>query len=144
MSVPPNMILVLACSKEKLDIPRAAAGELYRGTIYRKGKDIAEKVGLPFWILSAKYGFIRPDQIVDNYDQKFKKPYDGPFPPAPWHGFYLGGQLYFKHMPQSFQPLVTPAQIGYMLQELTILQRSPHLVQDMIAKHPGVAPPVSG
>lgn len=137
MVVPANMVLVLACSKLKVEAPRCKAGDLYLGSIYRKGKDIAERAGLPFWILSAKYGFISPDQEVDNYDQKFKKPFRGPFPPAPWHGFYLGGQLYFKHMPRSFQPLVPSMQMGYMLQALTKLQGEPDTVKAMIAQHGG-------
>lgn len=137
MTAPANMVLVLACSKLKVEAPRIRAGDLYRGQIFLKGKSIAEQAGLPFWILSAKYGFISPDQVIDNYDEKFKKPFRGPFPPAPWHGFYLGGSLYFKHMPQSFRPLVPSQQMGYMLQALTRLQGDPDEVQRMIREHPG-------
>ena len=137
MTCPANMVLVLACSKAKLQNPRMKAGEMYQGTIYRKGKAIAEQAGLPIWILSAKYGFLHPDTVIDLYDEKFKRPYKGPFPPAPWHGFYLGGQLYFKHMPRSFTPLVPPAQIGYMLQALTALQQQPEAMRAMIEQHKG-------
>lgn len=137
MSAPPNMVLVLACSKSKTEAPRSRAGDLYRGQIFLKGKSIAEAAGLPFWILSAKYGFIHPEQEIDNYNEKFKKPFRGPFPPAPWHGFYLGGALYFKNMPKAFKPLVPSQQMGYMLQGLTQLQRDPQAVKQMILEHPG-------
>lgn len=137
MTVPANMILILACSKKKVDLPQCRAGDLYLGSIYTKGKAIAEQAGLQTWILSAKYGFLHPDTIVDNYDQKFTKPYNGIMPPAPYHGFYLGGQLYFKNMPRSFQPLVPSMQMGYMLQALTKLQHDPSEVQRMIAAHKG-------
>lgn len=135
--IPANMVLVLACSKNKVNLPSGRAGDFYTGTIHKKGKAIAQAVGLPIWILSAKYGFIHPDTIIEQYDEKFKKPYAGPFPPAPWHGFYLGGSLYFKNMPQSFQPLVKPQQIGYMLSELTVLEKNPARVWEMIRAHKG-------
>ena len=137
MSAPDNMVLILACSKLKADVPRCKAGDLYRGQIFLKGKAIANAAGLPFWILSAKYGFITPEQEIDNYDEKFKKPFRGPFPPAPWHGFYLGGQLYFRNIPESFLPLVPSQQMGYMLRALTDLQGNPERVRQMICEHPG-------
>jgi len=136
-NVPDNMVLVLACSKKKVEDPSCKAGDLYLGSIYTKGKDIADRLGLPIWILSAKYGFLHPDTVVDNYDQKFKKAFTGPFPPAPWHGFYLGGQLYFKNMPKVFKPLVPPNQMGYMLRDLTALQNDLDVVRKMIDEHPG-------
>lgn len=137
MTAPEHMVVILACSKKKVDLPRCRAGDLYLGQIYQKGKDIAERAGLPTWILSAKYGFLHPDTVVDNYDEKFKKPYKGNMPPAPWHGFYLGGQLYFKNMPASFTPLVPSMQMGYMLRALTELQNDPDEVQRMIQEHKG-------
>lgn len=139
MSAPANMVVILACSKKKVPDALARADSLYLGSIFTKGKNIAEQAGLPIWILSAKYGFLGPDTVVENYDQKFKKPYAGHWPPAPWHGFYLGGQLYFKNAPASFTPLVPSMQMGYMLRALKELENDPDEMQRMIREHAGTA-----
>lgn len=139
MNAPANMVVILACSKKKVPFDYARAGELYTGSIFTKGKNIAEQAGLPIWILSAKYGMLAAGTVVDNYDQKFKKPYDGAWPPAPWHGFYLGGQLYFKNAPASFTPLVPSMQMGYMLRALKELENDPDEMQRMIRGHAGAA-----
>lgn len=129
-------VLILACSGKKAKVERCPAGDLYKGEIFLKAQTIATRHGMPYWILSAKYGVITPDQVIDNYDQKLTKPYAGPFPPSPYFGFYVGGQSYFKHFPKSFQPLVGIAPIGKMLQELKYLVDNPDEAQKRINGHP--------
>lgn len=121
-----KFVLILACSSKKADVERCAAGDLYKGEIFKKGQSIAIEHAVPYWILSAKYGIITPDQIIDNYDEKLASAYKGPFPPETYRGMYVGGQLYFKKFPKSFVPLVGPAPIGKMLQELKYLVDNPN------------------
>lgn len=136
LEIPPYMVVLLACSKDKQpNVTACAAGELYTGQLFRKGKAIAQASGIPFFILSAKYGFLKPTTVVETYDTKFKTPYAGPFPPEPWHGFYLGGELYFKHAPMRFERLVPRGAIGEMLGSLSALQRKPADAELMIAAH---------
>lgn len=135
--IDPHMCLILACSKLKVPDATSPALDMYRGSIFKKGRAIGEVAGLPMFILSAKYGFLKPDTVIDNYDQKFKKPYNGVMPDRPWHGFYLGGQLYFKNMPKAFKPLVPSMQMGYMLKALKHLEDNPHEVAKMIEEHKG-------
>ena len=133
------MWLILACSKKKRTAPALLAKDLYLGSIFLKGKAIAEAAGMNYCILSAKYGLLMPDDFIENYDQKFKKAYTGKWPLPPAHGFFLGGQLYFKNAPASFTPLVPPSQMGYMLRALKELENDPAEVQRMIRGHAGCA-----
>lgn len=126
----PNMIFVLACSGSKADVEQAPAGDLYTGAIFKKGKDVAQQHGVPFVILSAKYGLVRPTTVIETYNERFKGKGNRPCPPAPWHGFYVGGQDYFSRYPKPrFEGLVPPESIGYMLQKLTYLQEHPEVVR---------------
>ena len=128
-------VVLLACSKSKVPDARCRVGELYTGQLFLKGKDIATRAGLEFWILSAKYGFVHPETEVDNYDVKFKKPYDGQWPPQDYYGWFLGGQLYFKNAPPRFVPLVPKGQIGEMLRSLTELQNDDEAIKNLVADH---------
>ncbi len=131
-----TFILILSCSGKKSADERCSASGLYRGEIFMKGKTIAATHSVPYWILSAKYGIIMPEDIIDNYDQKLTKPYKGPFPPAPYYGFYVGGQSYFKNFPNTFLPLVNPAPIGKMLQQLKYLVDNPDECLEWLKSHP--------
>lgn len=134
-----SFIIILACSGAKRDVEKCEAGDLYTGQIFLKGKKVATRLSIPYWILSAKYGIITPDEVVDNYNQKLAKAYTGPFPPDPYNGFYVGGQSYFKNFPDSFLPLVEPGPIGKMLQRLKYLVDNPEAAIERIASHPRYA-----
>ena len=132
--------IILACSGSKNDIESATAADLYSGQIFLKGQSIANKFQIPYWILSAKYGIIDPHDIIDNYNQKLTKAYKGPFPPAPYYGFYVGGQSYFKNFPDTFLPLVEPGPIGKMLQRLKHLVDDDEACKKILRSHPCHAP----
>lgn len=134
-----SLILILACSAEKRDVEKCPAGELYTGSMFLHGKSIANKCGIPYWILSAKYGIVTPDEVVDNYNQKLTSPYKGPFPPNPYHGFYVGGQSYFKNFPDSFLPLVEIQAMGWMLQNLRYFSYNINAAKRRITEHPRYA-----
>ena len=113
-------MLLLACSALKSrDSGSCPAREMYTGALIRKGMQWADKTGTPFLILSARYGLIKPDQVIEAYNQKLKRPYQGPWPDE--GGFYLGGQLYFSRAPERFHPLVPALPIGMMLRAMNTL-----------------------
>lgn len=116
-------ILILACSGSKVG-HEARAIDIYAGTLFRRGRAYAERHNLPVLILSAKFGFVQPTQVLPDYNQRFTSPYTGPFPPG--HGFYLGGQDYFGNAPERFQPLIPSDRIGKMvfyMEQLEVLGR---------------------
>lgn len=133
--IPPHMVMILACSKQKRPVEESAAGDLYTGTIFKKGRTIAERHNIPFYILSARYGFLKPTTVIATYDTKFAKTFPGPFPPEPWHGFVLGGNLYFKNAPERFERLVPSLAIGHMLGALKALEDDAGAVDALIAAH---------
>ena len=59
-------LVVIACSKSKLDRP-AAARALYTGAMFRMSVRWAEQRGLPWVVLSSRHGVVWPDQQVAPY-----------------------------------------------------------------------------
>lgn len=117
-SVKYKPLLLLACSAKKRDADEWAAIELYRGTLFRAGRQWAEENGYNILILSALYGWVSPEVVIKPYDKR-RKMSD---PPPDWRvvagrsGFYLGGQAYFRTAPASFKPLVPRLPMGKMVQ----------------------------
>ena len=67
-----RIVLITACGNKKEEEP-TIAGRLYKSPriryLYKKSKEL----GLDFYILSAKYGLISGDEIVEPYDQVMDK-----------------------------------------------------------------------
>lgn len=64
---PPTLLLV-ACVKEKLAIP-AAARDLYVSPLFKKEREYAERLDLPWFILSAEHGLVVPDEWLSPYER---------------------------------------------------------------------------
>lgn len=65
---PPDILLV-GCVKGKLEWARSvAAKELYASPLWRSRRVYAEQAGLPWFILSAKYGLLHPEEQIAWYD----------------------------------------------------------------------------
>lgn len=62
----PDLVIV-ACASKKGQA-RAPARELYASPLFRKSRALAERIGAPWRILSAKHGLIAPDAPIDPYD----------------------------------------------------------------------------
>jgi hypothetical protein len=65
--------VVANCTKEKLNVA-APARELYRGPSVRRVVKVVDEVraaGAPvtLYIISAKYGLVREDQVLEPYDE---------------------------------------------------------------------------
>lgn len=62
-------IILIGCVKGKLEwASRVAAKELYVSTLWRCRRKYAEQSGVPWYILSAKYGLVGPDTLIAWYD----------------------------------------------------------------------------
>ena len=71
-------IALIGCTSDKLDGPCRAI-EMYTKSNYFKSKlKYCEKINVDeIFILSAKYGFLKPDTIIEYYDETLKgKPKD--------------------------------------------------------------------
>lgn len=60
------MIIIIPCGARKLT-RHARADEIYIGSYHRMCQRYAKKLGYPFFILSAKYGLLRPSDIIEPY-----------------------------------------------------------------------------
>lgn len=64
----PGVDLVLVgCCKAKASTPRAAK-DLFQGAGFRGGAALADASGLPWHILSARWGLIDPEEVLAPYD----------------------------------------------------------------------------
>ena len=68
---PPDALL-LGCVSQKNANPLAAK-ELYRSELFRRRRRYAEASGAPWWIVSAEYGLVGPDQVVAPYDTRIAR-----------------------------------------------------------------------
>jgi len=119
-------ILLLACSGRKSKDPNPLpAKDRYQGVLVRTGLTLAEQEGYDVHILSAKFGFVRPDTPIPYYDQRMAAPYTGEWPKG--KGFYLGGKDYFGKCPTRFKPLVEGAGIGILAKAAQKLIKDPGL-----------------
>jgi hypothetical protein len=60
-------IALVACVKDKHNGPMPAR-YLYRSDLFKKSSTYAEKISDKWYILSAKYKLISPDEIISHYD----------------------------------------------------------------------------
>ncbi|WP_433799780.1 DUF6884 domain-containing protein [Actinomycetospora sp. CA-084318] len=61
-------ILLIACVKTKRDVP-AAAKDLYVSPLFAKERAYAESRPIPWFILSAEYGLVAPDEWLEPYER---------------------------------------------------------------------------
>lgn len=61
--------LLIGCGARKLD-HAAPARDLYTGPLFRAARTYAEASGLPWAILSARYGLVMPEQVIEPYDYR--------------------------------------------------------------------------
>ncbi len=65
---PDETIALVSCVKSKAASPRAAK-DLYTSALFRYQRAYAERHADRWFIISAKYGLIHPDAVIDPYEQ---------------------------------------------------------------------------
>jgi uncharacterized protein DUF6884 len=70
MEIEPNSprTVLVGCASRKLP-HRAPAMDFYISDLFRKRRAYAEASGHAWFVLSAKYGLVRPDTMLDQYDE---------------------------------------------------------------------------
>lgn len=64
-------VILLACSKSKASRP-APARDLYTSALFVKGRAYAERVGVPWFILSAEHGLVHPATLLAPYERHLR------------------------------------------------------------------------
>lgn len=67
-----NVLVITGCTKKKRDSlgnVTAPAKEMYQGMIFQKVREYAESMGFDYAIISAKYGLLFPDDMIEGYEQ---------------------------------------------------------------------------
>jgi hypothetical protein len=65
-------IALVACVKQKNSQP-SLAKDLYTSTWFRKARAYVEQQGWGWYILSAQYGLLAPDTLIQPYEQTLNK-----------------------------------------------------------------------
>ncbi|USI91689.1 DUF6884 domain-containing protein [Rhodococcus pyridinivorans] len=61
-------LVLVTCVKSKLEVP-AAAKDLYISPLFTRQRAYAEIAGVPWFILSAEYGLVAPDEWLAPYER---------------------------------------------------------------------------
>ena len=61
------LIYLLSCVAKKQPIPTPAK-DLYISPWFLKARSYASRMGSPWFVLSAKYGLVHPDQVISPYE----------------------------------------------------------------------------
>mgnify|MGYP001591069979 CR=1 FL=1 len=122
---PSGLLLLISCSSKKRKTPGLLPARLrYSGVLLQLALQFADVWRLEPIILSAKYGFINPEQKIEYYDQKLKMVYDGPYPTG--KGFFVGSDLYFGKAPKRYCRLIPRLSIGKQLAFMKqLIQKGP-------------------
>ena len=65
-------LYLVSCVSKKRAVP-APAQDLYVSPLFLKTRTYVESRGQPWYILSAKYGLVRPEQLIEPYDLTLKQ-----------------------------------------------------------------------
>ncbi|MCK4269837.1 MAG: hypothetical protein KAW93_05095 [Methanogenium sp.] len=113
-------LVVVPCGKTKIwkknpNHGPVMAKDAYTGTLFRLNRQYAEQFGDSWVILSAKYGLISPDTLIEDYNVTFNDPSTNPAGPKQLReqvigfGFCsfetiiaLGGRTYRDHVRNAF------------------------------------------
>lgn len=61
-------VFIIACCYKKLD-KKAEAKDLYISNLFKASRSLAESYPVSeWWIVSAKYGLVHPNQVIEPYD----------------------------------------------------------------------------
>jgi hypothetical protein len=126
-------LILIGCVKSKRATPVRAA-DLYSGSLFERRRHYAEASGLPWFILSAKFGLLSPDDVIGPYDVYLKR--QSPAYRTAW-GEFVVAQLE-QHLPQlrglaaevhAGEAYVTPLQAPLAARRATLITPLAHLGQ---------------
>lgn len=130
--VPADLVLI-GCVRTKRSVP-ARAAELFDSPLFERRRRYAEASGLPWFILSAKFGLLAPEDVIGPYDVYLKD--QGPGYRKAWGEFVvaqleqrmprLGGLTIEVHAGEAY---CTPLKAPLAVRGATLVARLAHLRQ---------------
>lgn len=72
VALPAADLCLVSCARKKLPHP-APAKDLYASIPFRKMRTLVEAQDWPWFILSAKYGIVDPEQMIEPYEKTLNK-----------------------------------------------------------------------
>lgn len=63
-----SIVLLVSCGKRKSNM-MCQARDMYNSLRFQNLKAIAEKCELQWFIMSAKYGLLSPERVIEPYDE---------------------------------------------------------------------------
>lgn len=108
-----DTLYLVSCVSVKLDHP-APAKDLYCSPWFKAARQHVERLGVRWRILSAKYGVLHPDTVIEPYEMTLKtmRPHDRgvwglrvreQMPEADQY-VLLAGRLYAEHLIKALRP----------------------------------------
>ncbi|MBA2840918.1 hypothetical protein HNP87_001450 [Methanococcus maripaludis] len=67
-----NIVIITACGNSKEEVSKKA-GNLYKSSRIRHLYNRSKELGVPLYILSAKYGLVNSEEIIEPYDEVMTK-----------------------------------------------------------------------
>ncbi len=153
-----GVLVIVPCSKSKIWSLNFLAGptpakDAYISSLFRLYRRYAETFASDWRILSAWYGFLHPDQLIEDYDAKFKATdldstnwwrLNGLFQqarrlPRCQRVVLLGGILYRQIARRSLLGMYLPAEISEPFQGFDLL-RTMHALRTALASKHGLRP----
>lgn len=67
-----KILVITGCTKEKLGYDssvKAPAKNMYQGRLFKVVRKYCETMGFDYVIISAKYGFLHPDDVIEGYEK---------------------------------------------------------------------------
>ena len=70
-----NVLVITECTKEKLaynNSLRVPAKKMYQGRLFKNVRNYCEAMGFDYVIISAKYGLLFPEDVIEGYERVLK------------------------------------------------------------------------
>lgn len=71
-SLPRSTVFLVSCVGKKVSVP-VRARDLYVSEWFARAREYIETSGSPWFILSAKYGLVSPDDVLEPYEQSLNQ-----------------------------------------------------------------------
>jgi len=74
-----EIAFIICCTKKKIwnvnpnSPKKVKAKDAYVGNLFKLAKELVIKLNAPWWIISAKYGILAPDEEIENYNMHIKQ-----------------------------------------------------------------------
>ena len=106
------MFLIVSCSQLKSELTHGKARDIYTGALFLKCVEYCKQNKMKLFIISSKYGLINWNTVINTYDERLAKPYNGKWPRG--KGLFVGSRKKnFTNVPDRIAPLMPEVETNY-------------------------------